>query len=178
MKAARVCVRLAGHAGPHRSADAERRRRDAQRKRYRGPAGAAARAGRREYYRAHREELLAAAKARDETLSGKAKKLLGAARYRARRDGLRFDLTAEWAERELAAAVESGCPLLGIDILMTGKGPGSPSIDKFDPARGYTQENCWIISYRANAMKRNASPDFMRRILEAAATRFAAGRAA
>ena len=105
----------------------------------------------------------------------KARHLLVSARGRAKRDGLPCDLTLEWAGRELASAIANGCPLLGIEVrLDAGRvSPGSPTIDKFNPDRGYTQKNCWVISHRANTMKQNATPDFMRRILEAADTRFA-----
>jgi hypothetical protein len=168
MKAGRACARPAGHQGRHRSAEASRSRTARQ----------------REYYASH-PELLAKTRAstleryrveRDENpLRRKAKNLLAASRSRAKRDGLPCDLTLEWVERELASVIENGCPLLGIEVrLDTDRiAPGSPTIDKFNPDRGYTQENCWVISHRANSTKQNATLDFMRRILEYADTRFA-----
>jgi len=114
----------------------------------------------------------------DALLRRKARMLRAGARSRATAGGLPFNLTVKWAERELASAVENGCPLLGIDLRLDSRriaAPDSPSIDRFHPDRGYMPGNCWIISHRANTMKRNASLDFMRRILEAADTRFAVG---
>jgi hypothetical protein len=117
----------------------------------------------------------------DPQLRDKARMLRAGARSRATARGLPFDLTAGWAERELAAAMMNGCPLLGIGIRLDATGvpvAASPSIDRFDPGGGYTQGNCWVISHRANSMKRNATPEFMRRILGYAATRFAVEQAA
>lgn len=53
------------------------------------------------------------------------------------------------------------CPLLGIPLIY-GNGKGghtnnSPSLDRKRPVLGYVRENVWVISYRANAIKRDAS---------------------
>ena len=108
------------------------------------------------------------------TVEGRARLMFLGARARARERGLPFDLTAEWLESELALALENGCPLLGVEITLTTgpRTPGSPSIDRFRPELGYTQANCWVISFRANRMKQDATLDFMRRVLEYADTRF------
>lgn len=49
------------------------------------------------------------------------------------------------------------CPLLDIDIFRTeGKlTNNSPSLDCFDPTKGYVKGNVWVISQKANAIKRN-----------------------
>lgn len=51
------------------------------------------------------------------------------------------------------------CPILGIELY-----PGnnidkdnSPSVDRLDPAKGYTPSNITVISYRANRIKNDAS---------------------
>ncbi len=47
------------------------------------------------------------------------------------------------------------CPLLGVTI-NPGSGvmsPNSPSIDRINPKLGYTPDNTWIISARANTAK-------------------------
>lgn len=51
------------------------------------------------------------------------------------------------------------CPLMGFKILIEEFGirHDSPSIDRKDPKKGYTKENIWIISTRANILKNNAS---------------------
>ncbi len=158
------------------------------------------RAWERSYRRAHREKLRAAGQewyqanrarlleygsgyrsALRSTVEGTARLMFLGSRARARARGLPFDLTAEWVESELAFALENGCPLLGIEITLDRsdgrRPPGTPSIDRFRPELGYTQANCWVISFRANSMKQDASLDFMRRVLGYADTRFAVGPA-
>jgi hypothetical protein len=51
------------------------------------------------------------------------------------------------------------CPLLGIP-LRRGEGVqcrNSPTLDRKNPALGYVKENVWVISYKANAMKQDAT---------------------
>jgi hypothetical protein len=53
------------------------------------------------------------------------------------------------------------CPVFGVP-LTTGKRvlhDWSPSVDKIDKKKGYVRGNIQIISYLANAMKRDASPE-------------------
>jgi hypothetical protein len=78
--------------------------------------------------------------------------LLRSAKVRAFRKGLPYNLT-----RELVVPLT--CPLLGIP-LKRGKlkiEPGSPSIDRKNPTKGYTMGNVWVISFRANAIKQDAT---------------------
>lgn len=51
------------------------------------------------------------------------------------------------------------CPLLDIPLFIGNgiRGPNSPSLDRIDPTKGYTRDNVWIISWRANDLKKNAS---------------------
>lgn len=54
------------------------------------------------------------------------------------------------------------CPLLGIELKdNTGNGKGnckdSPSLDRLDSSKGYTPDNVWVISNRANEIKSNAT---------------------
>lgn len=51
------------------------------------------------------------------------------------------------------------CPVLKIPIIF-GRGKrldNSPSIDRIDNTKGYTKENICVISFRANALKNNAT---------------------
>lgn len=87
--------------------------------------------------------------------------LLYGARKRARATGLPFDLTKE------DIVVPDVCPILGLPIaIKDGAGPayGSPSLDRFVPSRGYVRGNVWVISHRANALKRNASVEELERL--------------
>lgn len=99
-------------------------------------------------------------------IPGKAATLFNQARIRARQKGIPFDLTREWVEVELDKAMQTGCPYLGIPILLDRghADPHCPSIDQFYPGAGYTQDNCIIVSYRANSIKRDASLDELERI--------------
>lgn len=104
-----------------------------------------------------------------QTLNGKAVVLLRGARKRAIDNVLPFDLTREWMEAELAFALENGCPYLGVPIYLD-VGPrsrdprswNSPSVDRFYPEAGYTQDNCLIVSLKANTMKQDAAPEFVK----------------
>jgi hypothetical protein len=54
------------------------------------------------------------------------------------------------------------CPLLGIPLFpgTNGKvGPNSPTLDRIDSSKGYTPDNVWVISYKANTIKSNATPE-------------------
>jgi len=84
------------------------------------------------------------------------KSLWSAARARARKKGLSFDITFE------DVVIPKVCPLLNIPIEPSSLddgvyGPlnGSPSIDRKDNNKGYTRDNIWIISHRANTAKGN-----------------------
>jgi hypothetical protein len=54
--------------------------------------------------------------------------------------------------------IPSRCPLLGIDLdLAAAKfAPNLPSLDRFDNGKGYVRGNVWVISWRANLLKRDA----------------------
>ena len=74
------------------------------------------------------------------------------AKYRAKQKGLEFSLTKE------DILIPEVCPLLGIKIISQAKDRlHSPSLDRIDSNRGYTPDNIWIISSRANTLKNDAS---------------------
>ena len=53
------------------------------------------------------------------------------------------------------------CPILGIPLKgsLGNASKNSPSLDRIIPALGYTRGNVQIISYQANTMKNNATPE-------------------
>jgi hypothetical protein len=70
---------------------------------------------------------------------------------RSRKNGLVYDLTIEWA----IATYTGACSLTGIPFIISAQGPAgksglrpySPSIDRINPLKGYTQDNCrWVLS--------------------------------
>lgn len=82
-------------------------------------------------------------------------RLLGSAKSRARKLNVPFSL-------ELSdIVIPERCPLLDVPIVR-GKGKlhaQSPSLDRIDPRLGYVPGNVWVVSYRANAIKQDATPD-------------------
>ena len=90
------------------------------------------------------------------------KNMLRSAHSRARKKGLPFNLTLE------DIVIPERCPVLGT-ILVTGEGKptkNSPTLDKFRPEFGHTKSNVSVISYRANAIKNDATLEELERIVE------------
>lgn len=92
--------------------------------------------------------------------------MVGNARTRAKEKELPFDLSLDFIRSMVGenARLASHCPLLGIPLDWSnyrdngGKAlPNSPSLDRIDSTKGYTKDNVWVISYRANTIKHNAS---------------------
>jgi len=58
-------------------------------------------------------------------------------------------------------SIPNNCPLLGIPLF---KGEdsvqeNSPTLDRIDSSKGYIKGNVWVISYKANTIKSNATPE-------------------
>lgn len=86
-----------------------------------------------------------------------------AAKVRAKKNRVPFNIS--WED----VHIPEKCPLLGI-TLARGMGQqvqSSPSIDRIDPTKGYVKGNIWVISYRANAIKRDATIEEFKTILSA-----------
>jgi hypothetical protein len=80
-------------------------------------------------------------------------RMIDSAKERAKAKGLPFAIT------KADIPIPQRCPLLGIVL---SRGPGklhaaSPSLDRKDPSKGYVPGNVWVISYRANAIKNDAT---------------------
>lgn len=75
------------------------------------------------------------------------------AKSRAKKKGLPFTIKIE------DIVIPEVCPLLNIPLVSTSdcNDPGNPSLDQIVPGKGYTPDNIQVISYRANALKWNAS---------------------
>lgn len=87
------------------------------------------------------------------------RKMLDRTRARANSRGIPFDLVLE------DIVIPSHCPVLGTP-LEYGSGDNSPSIDRKNPALGYTKDNIKIISNRANMIKSNATSEELRKVYE------------
>lgn len=116
----------------------------------------------RDYYATHRAERLAYASQTAENAkvlwveryhSNIVRAMLQAAKARAKQKGLLFTIT------EADITVPDACPLLGIPLAASreARTPGSPSLDRKDARKGYVPGNVWVISYRANRIKNDAT---------------------
>ena len=86
--------------------------------------------------------------------------MLNRSKSRAKRKG--FEHTIELQD----IVIPECCPLLGIPLV---KGDSkvqenSPTLDRIDSSKGYVKGNVWVISYKANTIKSNATPDELLRI--------------
>lgn len=62
------------------------------------------------------------------------------------------------------------CPILGLELNYLGTGEysadNSPSLDQIIPGKGYTKDNIQIISWRANRIKNDGTPEELIKIGE------------
>lgn len=72
--------------------------------------------------------------------------------------GIEFDIKPE------DLVMPKRCPLLGVELIMYTDTQTSHedkdklwSIDRRDPSKGYVKGNVWIVSYRANQIKSDAT---------------------
>lgn len=93
------------------------------------------------------------------------KYIVRATKNRAKRKGLPFDLTYKWT----AAHYTGFCELTGLPFDLT---PGkrslySPSLDRIDNSKGYTQDNCRFILWGLNAFKSDSTDEDIKKIARA-----------
>ena len=95
--------------------------------------------------------------------------MLNMARFRARQRGVAFDLTPD------AVSVPDRCPVLGIPLIpvytrlnggVQGM-PDAPSLDRIDSLKGYTKDNVWVISNRANKLKGDGTLEEFKKLFDA-----------
>jgi hypothetical protein len=84
-----------------------------------------------------------------------------AARQRARRDKIAYDIDATYLHQLLD--LQSGlCAISKVPLTFT-KGSGhiatNASIDRIDPKKGYTKDNVQLLAFQVNAMKSNLNID-------------------
>ena len=125
-----------------------------QRKRY----YTANRARLRQYYQDNKERFRAQSKQARSNLDGSLKVMFQSARSRARQSNLDFDLTIDF----LATIAPTHCPIDGRpldwskEIENNGRPHAtSPSLDRINPAKGYTMDNVRIIGDKWNRWKSN-----------------------
>ena len=87
------------------------------------------------------------------------KRMLDEAKTRANRQGLAFSITAA------DVVIPDQCPIFGLPLHQTdGRTWSSPSIDRLDNRLGYVPGNVWVISWRANNIKGDATPKELRAV--------------
>lgn len=81
--------------------------------------------------------------------------MINAARHRAKRDNLPFNLEIN------DIRIPEFCPVLGIKLEINKEtvGPNSPSLDKIIVNKGYVKGNVRVISHRANWLKNNSNKE-------------------
>lgn len=75
------------------------------------------------------------------------------AQHRAKKKGIPFTISMN------DIIIPETCPLLGIPLVSTNdkRDPRNPSLDQKVPGKGYTPDNIWVVSSRANWIKCDAS---------------------
>jgi hypothetical protein len=94
----------------------------------------------------------------DQLIYHRAKAVIRGADDRARRKGVPFNIKLHHVYEVLLNSNE--CPILGVPMTWhDGKNydPFSRTLDRINPDLGYTPDNIWIISMRANQIKSDAS---------------------
>jgi len=94
------------------------------------------------------------------------KSVLYGAAYRAKRQGVPFNITHQdiddiWPK-------DNCCPALGTPLVWAAKNftPNSPSLDKINPQLGYVVGNIAIVSYLANSIMQNALPSEVTKVAQ------------
>jgi hypothetical protein len=99
------------------------------------------------------------AKKNQQTVSGRTRTMLTAARKRAVKKGIAFGITLNDIH------IPAHCPLFGTPLRMIGDNlynNDSPSLDRIDNTKGYVPGNVAVISLRANKLKSNLTPNELR----------------
>jgi hypothetical protein len=89
--------------------------------------------------------------------------MLTSAKNRCKSKGIEFNITKdEIARRET-------CPISGVILNFRASkiSDDSPTLDRIDPSKGYVPGNVWVVSYRANRIKSNATSEELFKIAAA-----------
>jgi hypothetical protein len=113
---------------------------------------------RKEYYKENKERIIELKKERE--LENPQKLMFIRVKTRAKRRGIPFNL-------ELSdIVIPDKCPIFNIPFVFGKKSPHNASLDRIDPSKGYVKGNVIVISYRANSIKNDATPDELRQVAD------------
>jgi uncharacterized membrane protein YqaE (UPF0057 family) len=87
--------------------------------------------------------------------------MLQSAKHRAKRDGVRFNL------KKADIIIPIFCPVLGVPLQSGTRKQHdfAPTLDRVRTELGYVQGNIFVISYRANRIKNDATAEELERVL-------------
>lgn len=106
------------------------------------------------------------------TLKGTISNKRQSASRRAKKDGLEFELTTKFLT-QLWEKQQGLCARTGVEMGRIGDKWLSPSIDRINPQKGYTEDNVHWVCWRYNDAKKAMSDDaFVALCLAVAATYF------
>mgnify|MGYP003582315793 CR=1 FL=1 len=93
--------------------------------------------------------------------SNREKAMLSSARYRAKKKSLEFNITSD------DVVIPERCPVFGFLMETSseiGRSDASPSLDRIDNSLGYIKGNVIVVSWLANRLKNDASPQQLRTV--------------
>lgn len=91
----------------------------------------------------------------------KIQRKLSALRKRARKRRLDFNLDSKWLNKKLSSGV---CEATGVSFIINNDStinPNHHSIDRIDSDKGYTKDNCKIVSQIYNVAKGDQSEEVL-----------------
>ena len=124
----------------------------------------------RAHREANKEEMVARRKAYTKAYreTNTEKYMCSNARNRAKKNNIPFSLTENYLKSIYPS--DMICPVLGFEMSMgldeNGSTDTSPSLDRIIPEKGYVQGNVIIVSMRANSIKRDATPEELRKVAD------------
>lgn len=88
--------------------------------------------------------------------------LFATAKCRAKRNNIEFNIDKS------DLIIPPICPILGITISVSDDSTrtNSPSVDRIDNSKGYTKGNVRVISYKANTMKQDNTPETLHKFIQ------------
>lgn len=126
----------------------------------------------KEWREKNKEKFLRTIRERYLIPEGRIRKLVNSIRSRCKSKNLDCDITAEWVLKKWEDT-EGCCERTGIPFVLRSKGNAecfSPSIDRVDPKKGYTVDNCQLVIWMYNAAKGQGTDDdvkyFCKKVLE------------
>ena len=114
----------------------------------------------KKHYLKNRERTLAYQRA--QRINDPRKRMYTWIKSSAKKNNVPFDITID------DIIIPKVCPVLGIPIVLgeSKRSDNSPSLDKFVPELGYVKGNINVISWRANRLKNNGTPEEFRRLVK------------